>query len=86
MTDPRNKALAIFQLPPCDQNEYISYSEEKGRIAAYTRPGGNEGLAQARDKMLKDYDELIKKEYGSEHFHGEDGLPIAAPIRQLLDL
>lgn len=85
MSTLKSKAMPIFQLDPCEENGYISFSEEEGRLIAYTPQGGDERYTKARNSVLEKYDTAIKSQYGEDHFHGEEGLPLGMPIREYLD-
>ena len=84
MSGLRSKAQEIFQKPPCAENDYVSFDEEAGCIVAFMRPGGTQGGVDARNAVLREYDDAIKEKFGKEHFHGEEGMPLAAPIREAL--
>lgn len=86
MYTSRNNVIPVFQMPPCEDNGWITYSEELGRLVAYPEPGGSQGLADIKNGMLEEYDQSIKKQYGPEHFHGEEGMPIMAALRNVLEI
>lgn len=84
MSTLKSKAYQIFQLPPCDKNDYISFNESEGMILAVVTKDQEERSTMARNKILRDYDSLIKEKFGDEHFHGEQGLPLAPFVRDLV--
>lgn len=66
---------------PREENQYISYDERHGCIIAHAMGSRKQGAVDAQNKILLEYDKAIKERFGAEHFHGEEGMPLAMPVR-----
>lgn len=82
MSTLRSRAHEVFQKPPCDENRWVSFSEEYGCIVPFLPPGRDENDVFRRSfQSFIDYDREIKEEYGEEHFHGEKGVRLMLGLR-----
>lgn len=81
MSTLRNKAHKIFQQPPCEENRFFSFDDDLGYVTQFAPPWAPNADLEEMRKPFAAYDKAIKDEFGSDHFLGEEGMPLPIGMR-----